>query len=241
MMRPILEARGGNVMALDPERVEKELTEVMNSFWFEDRPFMRDFAAGKIPREKLARFAPSYCFQVDQFKRFIGAIYANAEPRDVRELMLENLWEEHGEGNPERDHTALVAKFVRALGAEIPDIYDVEPIPEGRRWIDRILGICQKEHFVVGLAALSFGIEARTRTMAMLGQIYRDGYGLSEDDLEFFFMHLEADEEHAGRAIEMVRKYCTTEDLLERSKWAVSEVLDAIRVLGEGMERVVSA
>ena len=227
--------------SLDPDRVEKELADVTNAVTFEATEFMQRFASGGVPKENLARFAASYCYQVDQFKRFVAAVYANAEPRDVRELMLENLWEEHGEGDPERDHTVLVARFGRALGAEIPDPYDVEPIPEGRQWIQRILRVCQEEHFVVGLAAISFGIEFRTGTMAFLGQIYRDQYGLSEQDLEFFFMHLEADEEHAGRAIELVRKYCTTEELLERSKWGVQEVLEATRVLAGGFERVASS
>jgi pyrroloquinoline-quinone synthase len=227
-------------MSIDAERVHKELTEVMNSVWFEGTPFLIEFAEGKIAKDKLARFARSYCFQVDNFKRFVAAVYSQAEPRDVRELMLENLWEEHGEGDPERDHTVLVGRFGKALGADLPSVYDVEPIPESRQWIDRILKICQEEHFVVGLSALSYGIEARTRTMSFLGTIYRDKYGLTEEDLEFFFMHLEADEEHAGRAIELVGKYCTTEELLERSKWAVGEVLDATRVVAEGMERVCS-
>jgi pyrroloquinoline quinone (PQQ) biosynthesis protein C len=53
-------------------------------------------------------------------------------------------------------------------------------------------------------------------------------------------MHLEADEEHAGRAIELVRKYCTTEEQLERCKAGVREVLDATKALAEGMERVCS-
>ena len=225
---------------LDPDRVEKELADVTNAVTFDARPFMQDFAQGKVPKENLARFAASYCFQVDQFKRFVAQVYANAEPRDVRELMLENLWEEHGEGDDSRDHTALVAKFARALGAEIEDIYDVEPIRESRQWVDRILQVCRDEDFVVGLAAISFGIEFRTQTMAFLGQIYREQYGLTEDDLEFFFMHIEADEEHAGRAIELVRKYCTTEELLDRCKAGVQEVLDATKTLAEGMERVCS-
>jgi pyrroloquinoline-quinone synthase len=225
---------------LDPDRVEKELADVTNAVTFDARPFIQDFAQGKVPKENLARFAASYCFQVDQFKRFVAQVYANAEPRDVRELMLENLWEEHGEGDDSRDHTALVAKFARALGAEIEDIYDVEPIRESRQWVDRILQVCRDEDFVVGLAAISFGIEFRTQTMAFLGQIYREQYGLTEDDLEFFFMHIEADEEHAGRAIELVRKYCTTEELLDRCKAGVQEVLDATKTLAEGMERVCS-
>lgn len=222
------------------ERVTRELEEVTRSVLFEERPFMLEFAEGRIPREKLVPFAASYPFQVDQFKRFIAAVYANAEPRDVRELMLENLWEEHGEGDPERDHIALVTRFARAVGADIPDPFSVEPIPESRAWVDRILKVCMEEHFVVGLAALSYGIEARTWTMAFLGQIYRDRYGLSEHDLEFFFLHLEADEEHAGRAIEMLQKYCTTEELLERCKWAVREVLDATQAVAEGFERTVT-
>jgi len=225
---------------VDPDRVEKELADVTNSVTFDARPFIQDFAQGKVPRENLARFAASYCFQVDNFKRFVAQVYANAEPRDVRELMLENLWEEHGEGDDSRDHTALVAKFARALGAEIEDIYDVEPIRESRQWVDRILEVCRDEDFVVGLAAISFGIEFRTQTMAFLGQIYREQYGLTEGDLEFFVMHIEAGEEHAGRAIELVRKYCTTEELLERCKDGVREVLDATKALAEGMERVCS-
>jgi pyrroloquinoline-quinone synthase len=227
-------------MSLDPDRVTRELEEVMNSQWFEDRPFIRDFAAGNIPKEKLARFGPSYCFQVDNFKRSVAAVYAAAEPRDVRELMLENLVEEHGEGDPSRDHAELILRFVNALGAGLESPYDLEAIDESRQWAERILKICTNEHFVVGLAALSYGIEARTRTMAFLGGIYRDAYGIPEDALEFFFMHLEADEEHAGRAIELIRKYCTSEDLLERCKWAVAEVLDATRVVADGMERLCS-
>ncbi len=225
-------------MSIDPERVVKELEAVMNEQWFEERPYMREFAEGRIPKERLARFAQSYCYQVDNFKRCVAAVYAKAEPRDVRELMLENLEEEHGEGDPARDHAQLVARFGRALGADLPDPFNVEPIPESREWVERILKVCLEEDFVVGLAALSYGIEARTRTMAFLGTIYRDRYGIPEDDLEFFFMHLEADEEHAGRAIEMIRKYCTTEELLERSKIAVREVLDATRVAAEGFERI---
>ena len=106
--------------------------------------------------------------------------------------------------------------------------------------MDRILNVCRDEDFVVGLAAISFGIEFRTQTMAFLGQIYREQYGLSEDDLEFFFMHIEADEEHAGRAIDLIRTYCTTEEQLERCKAGVREVLDATKALAEGMERVCS-
>jgi len=225
-------------MAVEPDRVVKELEAVMNEQWFEERPFLIEFAEGRIAKDKLARFAQSYCYQVDQFKRAVAAVYAAAPTRDVRELMLENLEEEHGEGDPSRDHVQLVAKFGRALGADIPDPFDVEPIPESKAWVDRLVHLCMTENFVVGLAALSYGIEARTRTMAFLGSIYRDKYGLSTDDLEFFFMHLEADEDHSARAIEMLRKYCTTEELLERSKWAVREVLDATRITAEGFERV---
>lgn len=228
-------------MTLDPDRVEKELTDVMNEQWVEDSPFIQDFVAGRIERDKLARFAASYCFQVEQFKRCVAAVYAAAEPRDVRELMLENLLEEHGEGDPARDHTQLVARFGRALGADLPAPFDVEPIEESRQWVDRILQICRDEHFVVGLAALSFGIEARTRTMAFLGQIYQERYGIAPADLEFFWMHVEADEEHAGRAIQVLRRYCTSEELLERSKWAVRQVLESHAIAGRGMMRLATA
>jgi hypothetical protein len=34
---------------------------------FDVRPFMIEFAQGKVPKENLARFAASYCYQVDNF------------------------------------------------------------------------------------------------------------------------------------------------------------------------------
>jgi len=52
--------------------------------------------------------------------------------------------------------------------------------------------------------------------------------------------HSEKLGELQGRAIELIRKYCTTEEQLERLRWAVAEVLDATRVVAEGMERVCS-
>ena len=223
---------------MDPDRVVKELEAVMNELWVEETPAMADFAQGRVPRERLAAFASSYCFQVEQFKRCVAAVYVNAPHRDVRELMLENLLEEHGEGDPARDHTQLVARFGRALGAAIPDPFDVEPIPESREWVEKILAVCKNEHFVVGLAALSYGIEARTRTMGFLATIYNERYGIAMHDLEFFTMHIGTDAEHAARTIEMIRKYCTTEDLLERSKWAVRQVLQAHATAGKGMLRL---
>ena len=39
------------------ERVTRELEEVTRSVLFEERPFMQQFAQGRIPREKLVPFA----------------------------------------------------------------------------------------------------------------------------------------------------------------------------------------
>ena len=97
-------------MTLDPDRVQRELEDVMNEMWVEDSPAIADF---------------------------------------VEELMLENLLEEHGEDDPMRDHTQLVARFGRALGADIGDPFDVEPIDESVQWVDKILAVCTREHFVV--------------------------------------------------------------------------------------------
>ena len=44
-------------MAVDADRVEKELTEVMNSQWFETGPFMIEFAEGKVKVKGTHRFA----------------------------------------------------------------------------------------------------------------------------------------------------------------------------------------
>jgi len=51
----------------------------------------------------------------------------------------------------------------------------------------------------------------------------RDKYKMSEQDIRFFALHYEADQEHGGRIYDLVGKYATTAEIQEAVKKAVRE------------------
>lgn len=216
-----------------------ELWDIAGSADFSQLTFVGKLVSGELPIERLRSWAPQFCLAVDTFKRLIAQVYANCEPADARELLALNLFEEHGDMDPARDHTRLAADFMRAIGATDDEIAGAEPMPELAEWRDRCLRVCREEPFVAGLAGITFAIEGSSpATMRMLGTAFAERYGVPRPALEYFFMHVEADTEHTARGVELVRKYADTPELRERCKAAVGEIIDATRVLARGFERL---
>ena len=201
--------------------------------------FYSELAAGKVEPARLREWGPNYVWAVDQFKRTLAAVYANCPVAEVREHLVENLWEEHGEGDPARNHAALANRFGTALGLSVDELADFTPISEAQQWIDRLLDVCKNEHFVVGLAAIGYGVEhGSPKVMQWIGSTFRDKYGLPEDSLEFFFHHVVADEVHSDRMTIFIDSYADTDELRDRCEWAVREVADATRTYAIGMARI---
>ena len=206
-------------------------------------PAVKDFytrlARGEVSAETLKEWGPNYVWSVDQFKRNLAAVYANCPDAEIREHLVENLWEEHGEGQPGRDHATLANRFGRALGLDADELADFAPLPEAVQWIDRLLGICKNEHYVVGLAAVGYGVEHGSPTvMRWIGETFRDRYGIAEEELEFFFHHIAADEVHSDRMTVFIERHATTDELRDRCEWAVREVAAATREYAIGMARL---
>ncbi len=201
--------------------------------------FYQRLARGELSTDTLKQWGPNYVWSVDQFKRNLAAVYANCPDPEIREHLVENLWEEHGEGKAGRDHATLANRFGRALGLDADQLSDFEPIPGAVQWIDRLLEICKNEHYVVGLAAIGYGVEHGSPTvMKWIGETFRDRYGIAERDLEFFFHHIAADEVHSDRMTIFIEKHATTDELRDRCEWAVREVAAATRDYAIGMARL---
>jgi pyrroloquinoline-quinone synthase len=74
-----------------------------------------------------------------------------------------------------------------------------------------------REHFAVATAALVVGLESQVPT------IYRkqyppllEKYGFTEDEAEFFDLHITSDEVHGERGYQIVLDYADTPDLQQR-------------------------
>ena len=81
--------------------------------------FYRKWADGTLPKENLQEYGRQYYAFESNFPRFISAIHSRTEQPEVRQALLENLWdEEHGAAN----HAELWLRFAEAIGIGRDDV-----------------------------------------------------------------------------------------------------------------------
>jgi len=179
--------------------------------------FSLAWANGDLNRDHLARWAENHYHYVGPFANYLGYIYANTPDHltEAKDFLLQNMYEE--EVSDVR-HTDLLIRFAEACGttrARVQDDRNMNPVTRG------LQGWCYataiREHFAVATAALVVGLESQVPS------IYRkqlppllDEYGFTEDEVEFFDLHITSDEIHGERGYEIVLTNADTADLQRR-------------------------
>ncbi len=159
-------------------------------------PFYTKWTAGAVPRENLQEYARQYYAFESSFPRFISAIHSRSDRRDVRQALLDNLWdEEHGEAN----HAELWLRFAEALGVPRGDVLKAGEIETTRDLVETYRRVTTKAPVGAAVAALY----AYERQVPAVAQAKIDGlrafYGITEGrGLQFFEVHSALDIEHAA-------------------------------------------
>ncbi len=212
-----------------PEEFRDALTDAMQGREAKDASFSQAWAQGKLQRHHFARWAENHYAYVGPFADYLAYIYGNTPDHctDAKDFLLQNMYEE--ELSDER-HTDLLIRFAEACGSTRERVEDPSNIAAMTRGLQ---GWCYatsfREHFAVATAALVVGLESQVPS------IYRrqypvlidpDGYGFSEDDCEFFDLHITSDEVHGERGYQIVLKYADTPDLQQRCLEVVRDGAD---------------
>jgi pyrroloquinoline-quinone synthase len=189
-----------------------------------DASFSRAWSAGLLSRDHFARWAENHYHYVGPFADYLAYMYANApdSATEAKDFLLQNMFEEECS---DMRHTDLLIRFGEACGTTRERIED----PSNMNAVTRGLqGWCYataiREHFVVAAAALVVGLESQVPS------IYRkqlppltEKYGFTEDEVEFFDLHITSDEVHGERGYQIVLDHATTPELQQRCIQVVRE------------------
>src|SRR5438093_1519159 len=87
-------------------------------------PFYRKWLDGTLPADALREYARQYFAFESAFPQILSAIHSRCDRPEVRQALLENLWdEEHGDAN----HRELWLRFAEGLGVDRDDVIAAEP------------------------------------------------------------------------------------------------------------------
>lgn len=214
-----------------------ELFAIMREEAFRD-PTLDAVRRGSMSRAGVCRWTLQASLVVREFTRFISAIHANCPGRDGRQLLAENLWEEHGRGVAELDHYSLVRRLARSLGASEADLDNVRPLAETTEYIDHCFNVTRNGSFVESLTALGVGVESLIPGFfSRMAEQLCSNYGLAPSDLQYLLVHVTEDEVHARRAQDLIEAHASTIELREKAKQALREMLRVKRRFAEALYR----
>ena len=201
-------------------------------------PMFDAIRSGHMSRAGVKVWALQAMFVVHQFTRFISALHANCPDRGGQSLLAENLWEEHGRGDPERDHLTLIRRLAKSLGSDDEEIARAQPLPETSEYIDHCLKVSREGSLAVGMTAIGVGIEHfMPHFFGVLAEGLSTHYGIAEKDLAFLLVHIGEDEAHARRALELIERFADSEEIRQRAKQALRETLQIKRTFAEAIYR----
>lgn len=152
---------------------------------------------------------------------------------EIRIVLVENVWEELGEGKKENSHLEILKKFLDQIGFSFSEH---QPLPKTREYLNSMKNILSTNLFMA-LGALGPANEYLLKKE--YGKMY-DSYQILKNkenlpDGSFFEVNLIADEGHSKKLFSLIEKVCNTD---EKKKWVLEgnlRALNARKLFYEGL------
>lgn len=183
------------------------------------------FQNGTLDRSDLKYIFSQYQLYSRSFTRYISAVMANCESDYFRAALSQNLWEEGGGCAPDKRHAELFRRFLRdALDVPAPEDTEFEVFTQ--HFSREYLTYCLANDPIAGSAFLSLGTESIVPRMYTIFMTGLRAAGLRTDQLEFFQLHVECDDDHAETLEQMMISYAAEPRWFDTCRRALQRALD---------------
>ncbi len=199
-------------------RFRKELEEVVAQRHCVNHPLTEKWACGEVSRNARMGWAVEHYHWVKGLGPVFMAICVNA-PKDVIQFTLANYDEETDE---DHSHIDILLRFAKANGANLKKVHKGRGLPTTESWFRFQREAANQPSWIAGVAAINIGTESQSPALySRMLPALREVYKYDEHDIEHFWLHVEADEDHGGRAFEALERHCTTRELKDYAlHWA---------------------
>ncbi|HMO94860.1 MAG TPA: CADD family putative folate metabolism protein [Tepidiformaceae bacterium] len=193
---------------------EARVRDVLEAKSMLKHPFYVEWTQGTLPMSKMQDYARQYYHFEAAFPRLLSAIHTRTESPAIRQLILDNLWdEEHGD----RNHPVLWLEFAKAVGVDADDVMNARLRPETVALVEHFKGMAKDAPLAEALGTL-FAYEGQVPAIAWRKiKGLTEFYNLEPKQFEFFSVHLVADIAHSGAEMEAIAESCEDEAAVLRA------------------------
>ncbi|MEO6948180.1 MAG: CADD family putative folate metabolism protein [Ginsengibacter sp.] len=215
------------------EEFLERLDAIINERHMLKHPFYVMWNNGELSREMLKEYAQEYYLQVYNFPTYVSATHANCDDFEVRQMLLENLYEE--ENGPD-NHPELWRRFADSLGVQRSEIKERNYLPQTKESVNTLKQLSASSNAYEGIAAL-YAYESQIPEVSTTKiEGLKKNYNLDTPDaLVFFEVHEHADVIHRTVTREALVRLCQTDSEKEASLESARKAADAMNLLLDGV------
>ncbi|WP_375483264.1 methyltransferase domain-containing protein [uncultured Mycobacterium sp.] len=174
----------------------------------EKHPFLKRFSEGGFDQEAIRWWAIKMLPGSNRFNQAFLKVTARVDDYRARILLLNNVYSEHGELNPDGAHVALFMRFMRGIGCSRVDVHEDDGafrVPELRF---KRFEIQDNEPIIWSLGRF-VAIECVlpgvfTKYIEGLRKIFP---GIDDHTIEYFPIHCVLDPEHTDQLLQVASLY----------------------------------
>jgi pyrroloquinoline-quinone synthase len=212
-----------------------EIKQVVEERGLLKHPFYQAWQSGELTLEHLQGYAAQYYHHVLAFPQYVSAAHAICPTQADRQELLENLIEEE---RGAENHPELWLRFAEGVGARRAGLEETAPMPETRHLVDTYRDATMRRSFAEACAAL-YVYESQVPEVA---KTKIDGlkrfYGVDDErSLQFFEVHIGADEVHAEVGAGMLRRHANAPAERAAALATARDCADALWSFLDGVHR----
>lgn len=216
----------------------RELTGV-HPLW--NHPFLTRCRAEQLTLTEVQVLAVQMYKFSKEFNRILAGILSCCPDESAQLVILDNLFDEMGQGDLKCAHAELFRRFTRSLGIQDEMLAAIPPLPETDALIETYLKLPHQYGYLAALGAVCFASEG------IVSSLYRQLYQgivcatpLSKDALAFFEVHIDVDDSHAAKLAAIIEHRITTNEEAIEVNRAILEAMDARVQFFDGIQRQVA-
>lgn len=202
--------------------------------------FLQRCRAGELSLPEVRILAGQMYKFSKEFNRILASILACCSDEAAQWVILENLFDEMGQGDLSQTHPELFRRFTRAIGIDDDALTRLPTAPETQAMIDTYLNLAQQYGYVSALGAVCFASEGIVNTLySQLFKGIRGATPFPQGSLVFFEMHIHMDDSHAANLAAIVSPRIQSDEQALDAHRAILEAMDARVHFFDGIERQI--